>query len=143
MAENENQKEIGLEEEQNIVRSIVRSCIYICMHYKEAKKIFDLVNMGSLCSGRVCIGDISESPIGFVIEAVGTKSYIYYNSKLLKVKYVAENHEILRAIAEDVDSMQFRLDERLKEVMKDMTEEIKELIMKKIDADIAMMNRGF
>jgi hypothetical protein len=65
------------------------------------------------------------------------------NSKLLKVKYVAEDHKILRAIAEDIDSMHYKLDERLKEIMKDMTEEIKELIMKKTDADIAMMNIGF
>ncbi|MCI4399386.1 MAG: hypothetical protein JHC37_02375, partial [Campylobacteraceae bacterium] len=97
----------------------------------------------SLCYGGICITDISESPLRFVVEEDKTKSYIYYNSKLGKVKYSCSTAGVINIFASAIEGMKIQLEAKINEEMKDMTEEIKELIMKKIDADIAMMNRGF
>lgn len=126
--------------EREAVKEIVRSAIYICIHLKSAKALFDPLNSESLCYGGICITDISESPLGFVVEEDKTKSYIYYNSKLGKVKYSCSTAGVINIFASAIEGMKIQLEARINEEMKDMTEEIKELILKKVNKEIAAAN---
>jgi len=131
---------IDPKEEKEAIVNIVRASIYICMHLKSAKALFDPLGSDSLCSGGICITDICDSPLSFVVEESNTKSYVYYNSKNSKVKYVCNTHAALNILASGVEGMKIQLDVKLDEEMKDMTTEIKEMILKKVEKEIAMMN---
>jgi len=131
---------ISTTEEQVAIKGIVRNAIYICMHLKSAKALFDPLGTDYLCASGICIADISDSPISFVVEEEKTKSYIYYNSKLSKVKYACNSDAALNMLASGIEGMKLQLDSRLDEEMKDMTAEIKEMILKKVEREVAMIN---
>lgn len=126
--------------EKAAIKGIVRNAIYICMHLKSAKALFDPLGTGILCASGICITDVSDSPLSFVVEEEKTKSYVYYNSKLSKVKYVCNTGAALNMLASGIEGMKLQLDARLDVEMKDMTTEIKEMILKKVEREVAMMN---
>ncbi len=129
-----------LAKEREAIKDIVRGAIYICVHLKSAQVLFDPLNSESLCYGGICITDISETPLGFVVEEAKTRSYIYYNSRLAKVKYSCEEAGVLNIFASAIEGMKIQLEARINEEMQDMTEEIKELILKKVNREIAIAN---
>lgn len=131
---------ISASKEQAVVKGVVRNAIYICMHLKTAKALFDPLGTDSLCANGICITDISDSPISFVVEEEKTKSYVYYNSKLSKVKYVCNSDAALNILASGVEGMKLQLDSKIDEELKDMTAEIKEMILKKVEREVAMIN---
>lgn len=134
------QETIDPKDEKAAIASVVRNAIYICMHLDISKPLFDPLGADSLCSGGICITDISESPLSFVVEEANTKSYVYYNSKNSKVKYVCKTHAALNMLASGVEGMRLQLDAKIDEEMKEMTAEIKQMILKKIEREVARSN---
>ncbi len=136
----EDKEQLEPAKEREAIKGIVRGAIYICVHLKSAKALFDPLNSDSLCYGEICITDIDESPLTFVIEEKKTNSYIYYNSKLAKVKYSCATPAVINIFASAIEGMKIQLEAKINEEMKDMTEEIKELILKKVNREIEIAN---
>ncbi len=123
-------------QEQEVVRTIIKFGTYICMNLKTAKTVFDVIGMDRMCEGSISICDAVESPVSFVVEIAGTKSYVYYNAKSAKVSYVCEDMETFKKAAADIETMKLRLDLKLAESMKDIADEMKKTMVQKIELNL-------
>lgn len=123
-------------QEQEVVRTIIKFGTYICTNLKTAKTIFDVIGMDRMCDGSISICDAVESPVSFVVEVAGTKSYVYYNAKSAKVSYVCEDIEAFKKAAADIEAMKLKLDLKLAGAMKDIADEMKKTMVQKMDLNL-------
>ena len=77
----EETKKLSQKDEIELVKDIVRRGIYISLHLKEAKELFDPLKMDMLSYHNITVSDIVKTPVSFIIEEVKTKSYVQYNSR--------------------------------------------------------------
>jgi hypothetical protein len=89
--------------------------------------------MDRLMEGTVCICDVCEKPISFVVEIMGTTDYVYYNARFFRVRYVCNNLPALERAAMDMEVMKSRLDLELHRTMEEMAKDTKKSTTYKIN----------
>jgi hypothetical protein len=132
----EETKKLSQQDEIELVKDIVRRGIYISLHLKEAKELFDPLKMDMLSYHNITISDIVKTPVSFIIEEVKTKSYVQYNSRAMRVRYLANSIDVLESMFATLDSMKLELDIKVYEVLRKKAGDVKALVSKNKDKEI-------
>lgn len=132
----EETKKLNQKDEIELVKDIVRRGIYISLHLKEAKELFDPLKMDMLSYHNITVSDIVKTPVSFIIEEVRTKSYVQYNSRAMRVRYLANSIDVLESMFATLDSMKLELDIKVYEVLKKKAGDVKALVSKNKDKEI-------
>lgn len=132
----EETKKLNQKDEIELVKDIVRRGIYISLHLKEAKELFDPLKMDMLSYHNITVSDIVKTPVSFIIEEVRTKSYVQYNSRAMRVRYLANSIDVLESMYATLDSMKLELDIKVYEVLRKKAGDVKALVSKNKDKEI-------
>ena len=132
----EETKKLNQQNEIELVKDIVRRGIYISLHLKEAKELFDPLKMDMLSYHNITVSDIVKTPVSFIIEEVKTKSYVQYNSRAMRVRYLANSIDVLESMFATLDSMKLELDIKVYEVLRKKAGDVKALVSKNKDKEI-------
>ena len=132
----EKTKKLNQQNEIELVKDIVRRGIYISLHLKEAKELFDPLKMDMLSYHNITVSDIVKTPVSFIIEEVKTKSYVQYNSRAMRVRYLANSIDVLESMFATLDSMKLELDIKVYEVLRKKAGDVKALVSKNKDKEI-------
>ena len=139
----EETKKLSQQDEIELVKDIVRRGIYISLHLKEAKELFDPLKMDMLSYHNITVSDIVKTPVSFIIEEVKTKSYVQYNSRAMRVRYLANSIDVLESMFATLDSMKLELDIKVYEVLRKKAGDVKALVSKNKDKEINLPGAVF
>lgn len=102
--------------DESVVKNITIHALDLCKNIHTSKLIFDLANSGSLSFDRVRITDIMLSPNSFVVELVGTKSYVYYSQNRLKVSYFFSSNDDVNSMDSTLKAMDMMMKARRQQI---------------------------